>query len=346
MTVAVVQTATWPLVGVPVFETLPPLEIVLQPKPVPEVQIKAFVAPEHDGTARPEGVVAVNAPRTVLAVCVARFAFGRFPVTPVESGNPVALVRTPEAGVPSAGVTSTGDVASTGLPVPVAVTPLRTVELVHTPTCPLVGVPVLLTLPPPEGVAQVASPRQNVVDDAAVPPFRFATGRLPVTPVDSGKPVAFASVIVGPVANTSSPVPVSFVTAAARFAEDGVARNVATPAASPDTPVDIGRPVALLSVPEAGVPRVGVVKVGLVSVNPAIVVVVLPVAIDVDPIVIGNPEVPPQLPAVHIPPAPTTQSPLTGTRPPGEAVELERTISPEAGHVTPPLPPQPPHAVV
>src|SRR3954462_2104794 len=35
--------------------------------------------------------------------------------------------------------------------------------------------------PPAEGVAHVASPRQNVVLEALVPELRFATGRLPVT---------------------------------------------------------------------------------------------------------------------------------------------------------------------
>lgn len=44
------------------------------------------------------------------------------------------------------------------------------------------------------GVAHVASPRQNVEDDAEVPLLRFVTGRLPVTPVDKGKPVHDVSV--------------------------------------------------------------------------------------------------------------------------------------------------------
>jgi len=43
------------------------------------------------------------------------------PVTPVVSGNPVALVKTAAEGVPRAGVTSVGDVALTGAPDPVAV---------------------------------------------------------------------------------------------------------------------------------------------------------------------------------------------------------------------------------
>ena len=71
---------------------------------------------------------------------------------------------------------------------------------------------------------------------------------------------------VGVLANTRAPVPVSSVTAEIRFAEDGVARNVATLAPRPEIPVDTGRPVAFVSVPDAGVPSAGVVRVGDVSV--------------------------------------------------------------------------------
>lgn len=67
---------------------------------------------------------------------------------------------------------------------------------------------------------------------------------------------------VGDVANTADPVPVSSVNAVLRFALDGVARNVATPVPSPETPVEIGRPVALVSVPLAGVPSAGAINVG------------------------------------------------------------------------------------
>lgn len=61
---------------------------------------------------------------------------------------------------------------------------------------------------PPPADAHVPSPRQNVLLDAEVPELRLVTGRLPVTPVVSGKPVAFVNVSVGPVANTLLPVPV------------------------------------------------------------------------------------------------------------------------------------------
>ena len=74
------------------------------------------------------------------------------------------------------------------------------------------------------------------------------------------------SVSVGLVANTLAPVPVSSVNNAARFALDGVARNVAAPVPSPETPVEIGSPVQLVKVPLAGVPSAGVVSIGDVSV--------------------------------------------------------------------------------
>jgi len=40
---------------------------------------------------------------------------------------------------------------------------------------------------------QAPSPRQNVLADADVPEFKFVTGKLPVTPVVSGNPVADVS---------------------------------------------------------------------------------------------------------------------------------------------------------
>jgi hypothetical protein len=45
----------------------------------------------------------------------------------------------------------------------------------------------------------------------------------------TGVPVKFADDIVGAVPNTKAPVPVSSVTAAAKLAEEGVPKNVATP---------------------------------------------------------------------------------------------------------------------
>lgn len=90
---------------------------------------------------------------------------------------------------------------------------------------------------------------------------------------------------VGDVANTNAPVPVSSVTVAAKFALDGVAKNVAIPVANPLTPVLIGKPVAFVKTPLDGVPSAGVVSVGDVSVTPANVVTVAPKATLVDPMV-------------------------------------------------------------
>ena len=120
----------------------------------------------------------------------------------------------------------------------------------------------------------------DVNDVAPVPPF--ATGKVPVTPVVNGRPVAFVNVAddgvpragvtnVGLLANTKAPEPVSPVTAAAKFALDGVAKNVATPVPKPEIPVATGNAVQLVSVPDEGVPKAGVTKVEEVSVPPATV---------------------------------------------------------------------------
>jgi hypothetical protein len=71
---------------------------------------------------------------------------------------------------------------------------------------------------------------------------------------------------VGEVEKTATPVPVSSVSAARRYAEEGVIKNLSTPVPRPDTPLAMGRPVQLVSVPDVGVPRTGAVSVGVVSV--------------------------------------------------------------------------------
>lgn len=115
---------------------------------------------------------------------------------------------------------------------------------------------------------------------------------------------------VGEVANTADPLPVSSVRAAARFALDGVPRKVATPVPKPLTPVPIGNPVAFVKTPEAGVPSAGVVNVGAVRVRPAIVVVVELEAMDVLPIMMGNPLLPPEYCGIFNVPAEKVAAPL------------------------------------
>lgn len=100
-------------------------------------------------------------------------------------------------------------------------------------------------------------------EDALVPLFRLVTGKLPVTPVVNGKPVALVNVTdvgvpktgvtnVGDVDKTLLPDPVDVVTPVPPFATGKV----------PVTPVDRGKPVAFVKVPEVGVPKMGVTKVG------------------------------------------------------------------------------------
>jgi hypothetical protein len=182
-------------------------------------------------------------------------ATGKVPVTPVVRGRPVKLVATPDVGVPSKGVTNVGLVAKTLAPVPVSSV---------------------------KAAAKFAD--DGVAKKVATPVPR------PDTPVLMGKPVALVKVPlvgvprmgvtnVGLVANTFAPVPVSSVKAAAKLAELGVAKKVATPVPKPLTPVEIGRPVALVKVPLVGVPRIGVTRVGLVdkTLLPDPVLVVTPV---------------------------------------------------------------------
>lgn len=74
--------------------------------------------------------------------------------------------------------------------------------------------------------------------------------------------VVIPVVNIGDVPKTNAPLPVSPVTAFSKLALDGVAKNVATFAPSPEIPVLTGNPVALVKVTLDGVPRAGVTNVG------------------------------------------------------------------------------------
>lgn len=71
-------------------------------------------------------------------------ADGNVPVTPVDNGKPVALVKVTDVGVPKIGVTSVGDVDKTTDPEPVEdvtpVPPLATASVPATVTAPEVAV--------------------------------------------------------------------------------------------------------------------------------------------------------------------------------------------------------------
>jgi hypothetical protein len=69
---------------------------------------------------------------------------------------------------------------------------------------------------------------------------------------------------VGEVAKTSAPLPVSPVTAAAKLADDGVAKNVATPAPRPVI-VPTGKLVAFARSMAEGVPKSGVTNAAFIA---------------------------------------------------------------------------------
>ena len=73
-------------------------------------------------------------------------------------------------------------------------------------------------MPPPEGVAHVPSPRQNVLDDADVPELRLPTGKFPVTPPAPPAAKLMAGII--PLARIP-PEPISATVLAAEEVEKG-----------------------------------------------------------------------------------------------------------------------------
>ena len=76
-----------------------------------------------------------------------------------------------------------------------------------------------------------------------------------------GKPVAFVSV---PDEGVPKAPP---LTTGAPAEPTLIAKAVATPVPKPVIPVDKGKPVQFVKVPEVGVPSTGVVSVGLVKVG-------------------------------------------------------------------------------
>lgn len=160
-------------------------------------------------------------------------AIGNTPVTPVVKGKPVALVNTADEGVPKSGVTSVGDVANTAEPEPVSsVKAARSWAEVNEPSD--VALPTEVTAP----VKLALVTADPAIRPKAVPVMLVATMALGVPRLGVTN--------VGELANTSEPVPVSSVTAARKLADEGVPKNVATPVPRPATPVEIGKPVALI----------------------------------------------------------------------------------------------------
>jgi len=198
------------------------------------------------------------------------------PETPVEIGRPVQLVRVPEDGVPKAGVTRVGEVANTKAPLPVSsdITPSNSEDVVAANTLSLL--PVVVKVPAVGNVTLVAAVVVSVKllapEVAKVEPLANAKVADVAGAVNATLLILVAVATpstgvtrVGVLANTKAPLPVSSVTAEAKLADEGVPKKVATPVAKPDTPVEIGRPVQLVRVPDVGVPNSGVVRVGEVA---------------------------------------------------------------------------------
>jgi hypothetical protein len=88
---------------------------------LPMIEFAARLACLASVTA-PAAMVSASDPAVLVTspVCAGSCAACNVPVTPVDNGNPVALVSVTEVGVPKIGVTRVGDVARTTAPVPVA----------------------------------------------------------------------------------------------------------------------------------------------------------------------------------------------------------------------------------
>lgn len=243
--------------------------VVTLPAVKPEAVPVMFVPTKADGvpnagvtkvglvakTAAPVPVSSVNAPRSCDDVKEPRDVALPTEVTaPVKlafvvtlpavnpEAVPVMFVPTNAEGVPSAGVTNVGLVANTAEPVPVSSVkaPAKLAELNEPST---VALPVDVTAPVKFAfVVTLPAVRPEAVPVMFVPTKAEGVPNAGVTRV-------------GEVANTKAPVPVSSVTAAARLAELGVARKVATFEPKPLTPEEIGKPVAFVKVADTGVPR-------------------------------------------------------------------------------------------
>ena len=171
-------------------------------------------------------------------------ATGRLPVTAVVRGSPVALVSTSAEGVPSAGVTSVGEVDSTLLPEPVeVVTPVPPLSTGSVPVTPVLsGSPVALVSTPEAGVPSAGLVN---VGEVSVTPAKVATVPPSETEVD---PIVTAEL-----------VSCALLTVPVRL--------------------EVGNPVALVKTNAVGVPRLGVTRVGEVcsTAEPEPVAVVEPV---------------------------------------------------------------------
>jgi hypothetical protein len=162
------------------------------------------------------------------------------PETPELMGRPVQLDRVPELGVQRMGVTRVGLVANTAAPLPVSsVSAAERLAEENEPSelefpTEVIG-PVKLALVTTVAANEpvplpVTPPVRVMVWSPVFVPLRLLPVTVPLAAIDVAVAAPSAGVTrVGDVANTSEPDPVSSLTAARRFAVDGVPRKVATP---------------------------------------------------------------------------------------------------------------------
>jgi len=256
-----VQLVNVPDVGVP-SKGVTNVGLVANTKaPVPVSSVTADIKLADEGVAKN---VATPVPR---------------PLIPVETGRPVQLVNVPELGVPSAGVVNVGlvSVLLVSVCVPVVVTkgisapvkPAVHKSLVSSQVMlALVDVPRSTSIPAFCEGTPVSSLFNTMMLSPMVTVLLFTVVVVPFTiksPLNVKLAALTVPVNVGDALNTKVEEPVSSVMAAAKLAELGVAKNVATPVPKPDTPVEMGRPVQLVNVPLVGVPRTGVTNVGVLA---------------------------------------------------------------------------------
>jgi len=117
-----------------------------------------------------------------------------------------------------------------------------------------VVLPVLVIGPDKLALVVLAAVTKAVVANVVLLSVDIAVGAV-------GVPVK-----AGDTDKTTFPVPVSSVKANAKLAEEGAPKNPATLVPNPLTPEEIGNPVALVRVPDAGVPNTGPVIIGEVKV--------------------------------------------------------------------------------
>lgn len=148
--------------------------------------------------------------------------------------------------------------------------------------------------------------------------------------------VTVGFVSAGAVLNTNDPEPVSSETTEIKLALDGVVKKVATPVPRPDTPVAIGKPVALVSVPLEGVPRAPPLTTGAPA-EPTLTAkaVATPVPKPDTPVAIGKPVAFVSVTdagVLRIAPAPNVATPVTPN-----VLDADKVVNAPAAGVVPPI---------